>query len=73
MFKINQEIRLIFPNAQRMNRGNYEMKQLIEACRANDVTDFIVTHETRGEPGWFNYNSVYNHQVSFEFFLNQMV
>ena len=24
--------------------------QLIEACRANDVTDFIAVHETRGRP-----------------------
>lgn len=45
-----KELRLIFPNAQRMNRGNYEMKQLIHACRANDVTDFIVVHEHRGVP-----------------------
>lgn len=45
-----KELRLIFPNAQRMNRGNYEMKQLIHACRANDVTDFIVIHEHRGVP-----------------------
>lgn len=45
-----KEMRLIFPNAQRMNRGNYEMKQLIHACRANEVTDFIVIHETRGVP-----------------------
>lgn len=45
-----KELRLVFPNAQRINRGNYEMKQLISACRSNDVTDFIVTHETRGEP-----------------------
>lgn len=45
-----KEMRLIFPNAQRMNRGNYEMKQLIHACRANDVTDFIVIHEHRGVP-----------------------
>lgn len=45
-----KEMRLIFPNAQRMNRGNYETKQLIDACRANDVTDFIVVHETRGVP-----------------------
>ncbi|KAH0818262.1 hypothetical protein GEV33_004529 [Tenebrio molitor] len=45
-----KEMRLIFPNAQRMNRGNYEMKQLIHACRANDVTDFIVVHEHRGVP-----------------------
>ncbi|XP_067129641.1 U3 small nucleolar ribonucleoprotein protein IMP4 [Centruroides vittatus] len=45
-----KEIRLIFPNSQRMNRGNYEIKQIVEACRANDVTDFIIVHETRGIP-----------------------
>ncbi|XP_049799090.1 U3 small nucleolar ribonucleoprotein protein IMP4-like [Schistocerca nitens] len=45
-----KELRLIFPNSQRMNRGNYEMKQLINACRANDVTDFVVVHEHRGVP-----------------------
>lgn len=45
-----KELRLIFPNAQRMNRGNYEMKQLVNACKANDVTDFIIVHEHRGVP-----------------------
>lgn len=45
-----KELRLIFPNSQRMNRGNYDLKHLIDACRANDVTDFIVVHETRGKP-----------------------
>ncbi len=48
--KFAKEMRLIFPNAQRLNRGNYEYKQLVEACRANDVTDFIIVHETRGQP-----------------------
>ncbi|XP_073991738.1 U3 small nucleolar ribonucleoprotein protein IMP4 isoform X3 [Rhodnius prolixus] len=45
-----KELRLIFPNCQKLNRGNYEMKQLIHACRANDVTDFIMVHEHRGVP-----------------------
>lgn len=27
------------------------MKELAEACRANDVTDLIVVHEHRGNPG----------------------
>ncbi|CAK9818117.1 U3 small nucleolar ribonucleoprotein protein IMP4 [Anthophora quadrimaculata] len=45
-----KELRLIFPNSQRMNRGNYDMKQLIHACCANDVTDFIIVHEHRGIP-----------------------
>ncbi|ERL89841.1 U3 small nucleolar ribonucleoprotein protein IMP4 [Dendroctonus ponderosae] len=45
-----KELRLVFPNAQRLNRGNFEMKQLLHSCRANDVTDFIVVHEHRGVP-----------------------
>ncbi|CAH1265372.1 IMP4 [Branchiostoma lanceolatum] len=45
-----KEMRLVFPNAQRLNRGHYELEQLVEACRANDVTDFIILTEHRGEP-----------------------
>ncbi|VDD92546.1 unnamed protein product [Enterobius vermicularis] len=45
-----KEMRLMFPNAQRMNRGHYDIKHLIEACRANDVTDVIVLQETLGKP-----------------------
>uniref|UniRef100_A0A1I7WJ43 Brix domain-containing protein n=1 Tax=Heterorhabditis bacteriophora TaxID=37862 RepID=A0A1I7WJ43_HETBA len=46
----SKELRLIFPNAQRLNRGHYDVKQLVQACRANDVTDFILLTETRGKP-----------------------
>ncbi|KAI9205687.1 anticodon-binding protein [Polychytrium aggregatum] len=45
-----KEMRLVFPNSQRINRGNYVMKEVVEACRANDVTDLIILHEHRGEP-----------------------
>lgn len=45
-----KEIQLLFPNAQRINRGKHEMKQLVDTCRANDVTDFIIVHEHRGVP-----------------------
>jgi len=45
-----KELRLVFPGAQRLNRGTYEFKQLMEACRANSVTDFLVVHEHRGVP-----------------------
>ena len=45
-----KELRLIFPNSQRLNRGSYEYNQLMDACRANNVTDFIVCHENRGVP-----------------------
>ncbi|ELT99436.1 hypothetical protein CAPTEDRAFT_19360 [Capitella teleta] len=45
-----KEIKLIFPNSQRINRGKYEMNQLVQACRANDVTDLIILTEHRGNP-----------------------
>lgn len=45
-----KELKLVFPNAQRMNRGNTVLKDLIDACNANDVTDLIVAHEHRGMP-----------------------
>jgi len=48
--KFTKEFKLLIPNSQRLNRGNYEFNQLMSACRANDVTDFIVIHEHRGQP-----------------------
>lgn len=45
-----KELRLIFPNAQQMNRGNYQINTLMQACRSNSVTDFIIVHEHRGIP-----------------------
>ncbi|XP_076448318.1 U3 small nucleolar ribonucleoprotein IMP4-like [Babylonia areolata] len=45
-----KEMKLIIPNSQRINRGNYETKELMEACRANDVTDVVIVHEHRGVP-----------------------
>lgn len=72
----------MFPNAQRLNRGNYVMSQLVHACRVNDVTDLIIIHEHRGEPsecvcvggrgetqcvGWVNPVSVWGAWVEGEF------
>lgn len=45
-----KELRLTLPNSQRMNRGKYELKQIVHACKANDVTDLIIVHEHRGVP-----------------------
>lgn len=45
-----KEFRLLLPNSKKLNRGNHEMKSLISACRANDVTDFVIIHENRGNP-----------------------
>lgn len=46
-----QEVKLMFPGAQRMNRGNHEIPALVRACKANSVTDLVIVHETRGQPG----------------------
>ncbi|KAF9923053.1 snoRNA-binding rRNA-processing protein imp4 [Linnemannia zychae] len=45
-----KEMRLVFPNSQRINRGGHVMKEIVDACKANDVTDLIILHEHRGEP-----------------------
>ncbi|CAG8434727.1 7806_t:CDS:2 [Diversispora eburnea] len=48
--QFSKEIRLCIPNSQRINRGNYVIKDLVDACKANEVTDLIILHEHRGEP-----------------------
>ncbi|KAG8227416.1 hypothetical protein J437_LFUL000425 [Ladona fulva] len=45
-----KELRLIVPNAQRMNRGNHDVGELLNACRASGVTDLLIVHEHRGVP-----------------------
>lgn len=40
----------MFPNAERMNRGNTVLRELVDACKAQDVTDMIIVHEHRGQP-----------------------
>lgn len=45
-----KEIKLIFPNSQRVNRGNHKVPELVEVCRAHDFTDIVIVQETRGEP-----------------------
>jgi U3 small nucleolar ribonucleoprotein protein IMP4 len=51
LIQFAKELSLLFPNTQRKNRGNHVMKELVDACKASDVTDIILVHETRGEPG----------------------
>jgi len=45
-----KEMKLIFPNSQRINRGNYVIKDVVNACKSNEVTDLIILHEHRGQP-----------------------
>lgn len=46
----SKEIKLVFPNSQRMNRGSHVLGELVKVCQANDMTDLIILHEHRGEP-----------------------
>jgi len=45
-----KEMRLVIPNAQRMNRGGHTIPEIINTCKSKGVTDVIVLHETRGQP-----------------------
>ncbi|XP_078442291.1 ribosomal RNA processing Brix domain protein [Wolffia australiana] len=45
-----KELKLIFPNSQRMNRGSQVVSEIIEAARKSDFTDVILVHEHRGKP-----------------------
>jgi len=50
LMQFAKELKLVFPNAERMNRGNTVLSELVNACRAQDVTDLVIVHEHRGEP-----------------------
>lgn len=45
-----KEMKLVFPNAQRINRGGMVVSELVESARNNDYTDVVMIHEHRGEP-----------------------
>ncbi|KAG5577776.1 hypothetical protein H5410_057910 [Solanum commersonii] len=45
-----KELKIVFPNAQRMNRGGQVISEIIETCQSHDFTDVILVHENRGVP-----------------------
>eukprot|EP00039_Didymoeca_costata_P025729 m.14161 g.14161 ORF g.14161 m.14161 type:complete len:287 (-) comp5015_c0_seq1:106-966(-) len=45
-----KEVKLLFPNSQRLNRGTFVLGDLVRTCLANDVTDIVILHEHRGDP-----------------------
>lgn len=42
-----KEVALVIPGAKSQNRGATVIAELVDSCRASDVTDMIVVHETR--------------------------
>lgn len=45
-----KEMKLVLPNSQRINRGNYKKTALTEACTDQKITDLILLKEHRGTP-----------------------
>jgi U3 small nucleolar ribonucleoprotein protein IMP4 len=45
-----KELNLIFPNAHRLNRGSYIMKDLVHLSQKNSISDIVIVHEHRGVP-----------------------
>jgi len=45
-----KEVKLMFPNSQRINRGGHKLSEIVDTCRNNDFTDIVILHEHRGEP-----------------------
>ncbi|KAH0981782.1 hypothetical protein GBA52_008959 [Prunus armeniaca] len=50
LLQFAKELKLVFPNAQQMNRGGQVISEIIETCRAHDFTDVVLFHEHRGVP-----------------------
>lgn len=50
LLQFSKELRLVFPNSYRLNRGNTVIRSLAPACLSQGVTDLILLHETRGRP-----------------------
>jgi U3 small nucleolar ribonucleoprotein protein IMP4 len=51
LIQFAKELTLILPNSFRENRGSKHIDDIVATCRANEVTDLVIVHETRGEPG----------------------
>ena len=45
-----KELRLVFPNSARVNRGGQVVADLVESARSHDFSDIVVVHEHRGKP-----------------------
>lgn len=45
-----KELRLVFPNSARVNRGGQIVGDLVESARSHDFSDVVVVHEHRGKP-----------------------
>ncbi|CAD51186.1 U3 small nucleolar ribonucleoprotein IMP4 [Plasmodium falciparum NF54] len=45
-----KELKLIIPNSEKINRGSYFIKDILNFARKNNITDVIILHEYKGIP-----------------------
>jgi U3 small nucleolar ribonucleoprotein protein IMP4 len=45
-----KEVKLLFPNSTRINRGNNRVDELVESAKQAEFSDLVIVQETRGEP-----------------------
>eukprot|EP00834_Sanchytrium_tribonematis_P003407 NODE_130_length_16779_cov_1.687410.p5 type:complete len:303 gc:universal NODE_130_length_16779_cov_1.687410:11027-11935(+) len=45
-----KELSIIFPKANRVNRGNSTVEEIMQVAKQKQITDVIIIHETRGVP-----------------------
>jgi U3 small nucleolar ribonucleoprotein protein IMP4 len=48
--QFSKEVKLLIPNATRINRGTNRVDELIASCKSSEFTDLVIVQETRGEP-----------------------
>ncbi|MES1920017.1 hypothetical protein MHBO_001747 [Bonamia ostreae] len=48
--KFAKEMKLVFPESVRVNRGGMVLKDLVTSAITNDFTDIVLFHEHRGNP-----------------------
>lgn len=50
LLQFAKEVKLMFPNLIKLNRGNYVILDLVATCNRVQVSDLMVLHEHRGVP-----------------------
>lgn len=50
LLQFSKEIKLLFPNSVKLNRGNYVISDLVSTCQRVQISDLIILHEHRGVP-----------------------
>lgn len=56
LLQFSKEVKLMFPNSIKLNRGNYIIPELVQLCQKSSINDLIILHEHRGTPTSFTIN-----------------